>query len=253
MVVDTRQPIDIITTVCLTCDKRVDYLQRTLWAMRKYLSVSRPVRYTISLEWDPTNSHRLARVQKIVKDHEATLIMRPENSKARLGAHLDFCLPQLKSDLWFYLQDDWELVRPINLDQGIEMIETHPQIGMVRYWAATRWWNYHGEKWGWADRGAPYCIAYNPAIWHRRLFESLKYLDCPRYRRASERDMASRFKHTPFQAIAPSEVVTAASYYFRHIGHETAFATRRTEGSSSVTQQSRRDARLRLVGGRRKR
>ena len=169
---------------------------------------------------------------------------------------MDFCLPLLSSDIWFYLQEDWELRRPLNLDPGIETLENHHKLGMVRYWAETRWWNYHGEDWGWADRTAPYCIAYNPAIWHRRMFESLKPLDCSKYRRASEIRMSSKFKHTLFQAVAPREVIADSSYYFRHIGHETSFVPRK-ECISLVkvvpsSQQSRREARLRLTGGRRK-
>ena len=49
-----------------------------------------------------------------------------------LGMTLDCLIKQhIKSDFVFYLQDDWEFERPIDLDQLLWVMETHPKINLI--------------------------------------------------------------------------------------------------------------------------
>jgi hypothetical protein len=75
-----------------------------------------------------------------------------------------------------YVQDDWELIRPLDIGPAADLLLAHDDLGGVRFWAST---GYVGEFEGHLviDPAAAWSYGDNPALWHTRFAERVGPFD----------------------------------------------------------------------------
>lgn len=118
-------PIDVI----VTSSSRPDLIPLCMESFKHKLFTRRPLRWLLFEDFVfPKASQRL------VKWAESSGIfssIHTQNPARGLGRMLDVALKKAQSKYIFYLQDDWYLERPVDLDQIIWTMDQYPEINMV--------------------------------------------------------------------------------------------------------------------------
>ncbi len=219
---DFLPDITVLFTARLNCYERVDYFRRTLLAIKKYLKYDGQIRYLLSVEYFPSQHDWFKEIVKLCSRYNVRMIMRPQGDLG-LGAHMDFCIPCIGTELFFYVQDDWELLRPLDLTLAARRLLTDDKVGVIRYHLTSVRSNPLEDQWVTVSKSSKWCMTYNPALWPIRTYEILKPLHRSRYWRASEVCMSSRFRRTDLQSLGEVSAAKSRDYWFRHIGKQTAF------------------------------
>lgn len=128
------QPIDIVLVTWPNHPKRIAYFYRMLSALRTHLSASRhPLRWLCSSESerDPASTWHGEELREICRQEKIELHWH--DGQASLGAGMNAALRACTSDLIFLVQDDYELLSPIDLSPGADVLIGNPQIDLIRY------------------------------------------------------------------------------------------------------------------------
>jgi hypothetical protein len=203
---------------------RVDYLRRTLESLKKNLTAGdREIKILVSSESERRGQWSGWQMSAMCDELEAPLTWH--SGKANLGAHLNSLFNLIPDDIWFYCQDDYELVRPLNLGPGIELLESDPSVAMIRYYTIYATFRGTGQ---WrevdqTDRFGNWSYGDNPFLAHSRWLRV-----CGRYVEGGdcgvhETTMISQIRDSGLRILVPAGMdrpneMPEANYYFHHIG-----------------------------------
>jgi len=119
-----------VLDVLITATKRPDVLAKTLDSFKRNLFKDAPV--TVFLNVDPVGSNCDPQVLlEIVLAYFPNVVWRnpavPDFAKA-----FKWCWMKSSSDWVFHLEDDWELVRPVDLGKLISILEKNKDLALLR-------------------------------------------------------------------------------------------------------------------------
>lgn len=212
--------IDILITAWPNHPRRFECLVGTLDALEKNLvadgfEVALKI-YTESAR-DPKHPWMGGELEKLSAD--SGIELHWSEGPPSLPAQLNRLHRESRADLRFYLQDDWELRRPLNLASAAEALLADPLAAGVRFWAKTNYLPAVSDSpWLVVDLAAPWSYGDNPALWHRRFFDTYGPFSVEGDFGAHEHVMAATVRGGPLKILAAPELAEAADYYFRHTG-----------------------------------
>lgn len=116
--------------ITMTAVRRPTIIERTLSSFKKNLFKDHPTRLIINI--DPVGEDtRLCEITDVIEDYFPYMITRipakPHFTKAFI-----WTWQQATSKYVFHLEDDWELLRPVDLDAMIALMDKYPDLGGLR-------------------------------------------------------------------------------------------------------------------------
>ena len=213
-------------TIWPNVPERVQYLKDTLSCLRERLKAL-PDEIVVCSESDSTHGWAPEGLEAICAEHRTRLVFRPQDAPANLGAMLNFAYAQCRNEIVLYVQDDWRLVRPLDLSPGAEILDREVQLAMVRYYVAFT--TFVGEENGWSliNNSGEYPVADNPALVHKRFLRltgGYRENGDPGHHEIA---MINDFRRSGLKAVAPKEVAENRHHFFIHIGDVSAFPSKR--------------------------
>lgn len=151
--------------IMLVTYKRTEYAIRTVNALKHNLLMP-----YYDVTWHVADDGSLPEHRQALRDllPQATMTdtMR-RGAGASMNAGMNECLQRAKYILW--VEDDWELSQPFNPTVCIELMEQHPDVGMVRLAYISPELNAHlvsgaGELWWRLHKGTQYVFSGGPSI-----------------------------------------------------------------------------------------
>jgi len=118
--------------------KRLEVLQRTLEALRENLHYPADKLHIVVSD-DSTGGGYIGKIKKlkVLKGWGATVHVLETPSRSGWGAHVNIAhahiMAHIDPDYIFFCEDDYVLTEPIDLRVGAALLETRPNIGMLRY------------------------------------------------------------------------------------------------------------------------
>ncbi len=126
--------IDVLLVTWPNHARRIEYFRRTVAALRKHLSASRhALRWLCSAESerDPAATWHGDELAMLCREWEIELRWRDE--PASLGGAMNAAARLATAPIYFLVQDDWELLAPLDLSPGAELMLAHPELDILRY------------------------------------------------------------------------------------------------------------------------
>jgi hypothetical protein len=134
--------IDVVLVAFPNHPARIAYFRRTLAALRAHLTASRhTLRFAVSSEseQDHDSTWHGGELEAICLSEDIPLHWR--TGPASLGAGMNSALrvgidsghKANQSPMIFLVQDDYELLYPLDLSSGAEMLEANRDVDMIRY------------------------------------------------------------------------------------------------------------------------
>lgn len=200
--------------------KRVEYFKRTVDALQSRLSAT--ATFVASAESQKTEDAPWSgdALELACEARRVTLIWRPET--AHLPSHLNqaFKWAFSQSDTLFYVQDDWELHRNLDLSFANELLNRDETLAGIRFWSATKYFRPYA---GFVeiDKCASWSYGDNPALWHRRWFQQCGPFDTHGDFGTHEHRMRETLEASRLSILAAKELKESSDYYFRHLGAVT--------------------------------
>lgn len=149
--------------------------------------------------------------------HRLGLKVRWRDAEPSLPGHLNDIVRALPSPLWLYVQDDWELIRPLDIGPAADLLLAHDDLGGVRFWAATDYvGNFEGHLV--IDPTAAWSYGDNPALWHTRFAERVGPFDVGGFFGHHEEATSARWGASGLRILADPHVRDYAAHYFFHQG-----------------------------------
>lgn len=210
--------IDVALVAWPNHPRRMAYFRRTLAALKKNLSASRhALRWVCSSEsqHDPARTWHGEELEAMCREHGIGLHWRI--GKAALGANMNAALRLCAAPLIFLVQDDYELLEPLDLSPGADFLLRHGEVDLVRYsyfldpHSGTR---FEGSLDGWrrVDIDGPWPYGDDPHLRRPDFVDKWGwYLEKGRHG-VSEYQMLLRLVH------GRATIVAADRCYFGHFG-----------------------------------
>lgn len=118
-------------TVLICTYNRPNEIVRTIEALRANLSYAGDLKWLICDDSSPDGYVTKLKKLKLFKESRAEFVSTAENSG--WAANVNNGLAHVTTPYIFFLEDDKELHAPLDLSVGVALMETKPDIGMVRY------------------------------------------------------------------------------------------------------------------------
>jgi hypothetical protein len=168
-------------------------------------------------EHDPLNNWYGPHLEDYCKQIDLPLVYRER--KANLGEMMNDAMNASKTKYTMIVQDDWYLEHPCDLSPGINLMEKHPQIDIIRYsWPGETMITPKGDLEGWRKLDPKGMWPYGDDPHIRR--DTFKKRFGPYYtglrHGSSESDMVYRF------GDRNAFVLLADKLYFGHCGEVSA-------------------------------
>lgn len=187
--------IDLILVTWPNHPKRVAYFRRTVAALKRNLSATRhAVRWLCSAESLPDPSHPWQGDDLEAVCRAESIVLSWRHEPPSLGGAMNTALRLAAADLIFLVQDDWELLEPVDLSDGADLLTEHRDVDLVRYSFPAHMTSLVGELHGWplVDLRAPWPYGDDPALRRRDFTQKFGwYLEGGRHG-GSESDMVRR-------------------------------------------------------------
>ncbi len=222
--------IDVILVTWPNHPKRIDYFRRTADALRVRLIASRHVlRYRCSAESerDPRSTWHGDELAAYCSAFDIDLCWRPQGSPASLGANMNAACALAQSESFFLVQDDYELLEPLDLSPGADFLSAHPIVDLLRYsyyQHPEHGTQFRGELDGWrlVDLDGFWPYGDDPQLRRPSFIQRWgKYLEGDRHG-ASESDMLLRLVHRRLPGGGRATIAAADRSYFGHFGEVAA-------------------------------
>lgn len=117
--------IDVTTTATL----RSEILDRTLSSFKENMIKDWPCRLILNI--DPVGDDTAENVINVAKKHFSTVLVNRPKSPSFPKAFL-WCFRQATSKYIFNLEDDWELVKEVDLQEMIDIMEQDNRLAILR-------------------------------------------------------------------------------------------------------------------------
>lgn len=127
-------PIDVVLVTWPNHPKRIKYFARTMRALREKLSAARHVlRWLCSAESerDPQSTWHGDELESLCREWGIDLVWRPP--PASLGGNMNTACKLARSEVFLLVQDDYQLLEPLDLSPGAEFMAAHPGVDLLRY------------------------------------------------------------------------------------------------------------------------
>ena len=210
--------ITVVVTTWPNHPRRVFYCEQTLRALTRNLSATgHEIRWLVSAESRPADDAPWSGQLLEERLERLGLEVRWRDAEPSLPGHLNDIVSGLSSPLWFYVQDDWELIRPLDLGPAADLLLANDDLGGVRYWANT---GYSGEFKGFLviDPAAAWSYGDNPALWHMRFNERVGPFDAGGSFGTHEGTASARLASSGLRILADPAIRHHAAHYFFHLG-----------------------------------
>lgn len=213
--------IDVTMTAWPNHPKRIGYFRQTIEALKENLTASsHNLRYFCSAETqrDPDYSWHGNELTQLCQMHDVSLSWR--EGAANLGNNMNAALRLCTADLILLVQDDYLLLKPLNLSLGATLLETTPSLDLVRY--------------AWPPgvnriTGQPRCLLRDHSDGWRRAVDGRIYGDDPHLRRRSFMNRFGWYLENAAHALSEgnyylrllalkANVAVADCPYFGHLG-----------------------------------
>ncbi len=126
--------IDVVLVTWPSHPKRIEYLRRTWDALTAKLTAKRHVlRYVVSSESQRDPDRTWCGDELEAMCEAAGTPLRWHEGPASLGAGMNAALCVCTAPVVFLVQDDFTLLKPLDLSDGAEAMEAHPEVDMIRY------------------------------------------------------------------------------------------------------------------------
>lgn len=116
---------------------RLDELTRTLEALKKRVLQydSKKIKWLICDDSSPDDYRDRIRASKIYRAIEkgSQIDILPTPANSGWGANVNNGLRHIDTEYIFFVEDDYVLNCPLDLEQGVALLETKRDIGMLRY------------------------------------------------------------------------------------------------------------------------
>lgn len=106
-------------------------LKSTLEALLDNLRYSGPLNFFLADDSSPAAAIKKVKASAVYKSLGATIISTDKNSG--WAANVNNAMRNTSSPYIFFLEDDYVLGQPLDLSAGVALLETKPDIGMLRY------------------------------------------------------------------------------------------------------------------------
>lgn len=221
MLTDTNSNLTVVVTSWPSHPKRVRYFCQTVDAFQAELARSGlNAQWVVSAETEPPADSRFCgdELQAACDSRKLPLFWR--TAKADLAANLNESISRVKTDLWFYLQDDWLLVRKLPLLEACQLLQSDPGFGGVRFWANTEHWFTWG-RWSVLRKHAAWYYGDNPALWSLRFNRAIGPFESGGEFGHHETTANRAASSIGLHLASPLPVRKNASWYFSHLGEVT--------------------------------
>ena len=203
--------------------RRLDYFRETIDAAVANLTASgHELRWWVSAESQAAPDAQWQGAALIDECRRHGLPVRFRGTPPDIGGHLNEIWRVLKADLLFVLQDDWKLLRPLDLSAAVRLLSGHETALGVRYWANTGYLTGPAcSRFVPINNAAPWAYGDNPALWHRRFFDNLGPFMEGGLFGSHELAMGDQLRESLLCVWAAAECAENASYWFDHLGTVT--------------------------------
>lgn len=153
---------------------------RTAYALQTVKAVKANLSHTGGLKWYVTDDgSEASHVQQIQAEIGAENIAGIHSRRISYGACANVAQRFANAngyDLTLWLEDDWELMQPLDLTPYAAVLEQHQDVGMVRLGRLPPWLDCHTDAYdGYIylhfQNSTPYAFSGNPSLRHRRFSE----------------------------------------------------------------------------------
>ncbi len=121
-----------VVTIMVITYKRLNEIQQTLDALRKHISYpADKLRWLIADDSSGADYIESIKALKRFKALNLEFAVTPANGG--WGRNVNHALSQIETEYVFQIEDDYLLRKPLDLRAGIALMETKPEIGMLRY------------------------------------------------------------------------------------------------------------------------
>lgn len=216
--------IDLLITAWPREAARLDYFKHTLQILREKLTPSE-LSVTVAAETQAVPPALKREFEKYCTQHGYKIVYN--HKKACLGRNLNNAIKTLKQEFVFYVQDDWELDRELDLNQGVEVLRAYPNVPYIRYF-----WNPGHLPKGSAVAACPefdgfeflpaafpFSYSHNPYLARRSFFSEVGAFS-EQANVHNEQEMNKRVQKRKLPILVPSKS------YFTHSGKVSVLADR---------------------------
>jgi glycosyltransferase involved in cell wall biosynthesis len=116
-----------ISIIVVTFDRAAE-IRRTLMALRTHLHYEGKLSWHLADDGSPG-----LYIYNLLKDFPELNFTYTITSRGGWGVNVNTALRQIDSDYVFICEDDYLAVAPLDLTQGIRLMQLRPEIGLVRY------------------------------------------------------------------------------------------------------------------------
>lgn len=212
--------IDVVIQTWPNHPQRLEYFSTTVEAAMRFLTASDDeLSFRVSSESHRCEDSAWCSVALEAQCKRWHLPLHYRSSAPDIGAHLNEIWRTSTADLLFLLQDDWELLRPLDISAGARRIRDKT-VG-VRYWAHTDYQGENDNGFVQVKRDAIWSYGDNPALWGKSFHASLGPFHEGGQLGRHEIDMYERLGASNLTVLAASELERDSSYWFRHLGRVT--------------------------------
>jgi hypothetical protein len=126
--------MDVILVTWPNHPRRIEYFHRTVTGLRQKLTASRHLlRWLCSAEseQDPESTWHGDRLEALCREWDIDLSWRAP--PASLGGNMNAGCKLARAEVFLLVQDDFELLEPLDLSPGAEFMARHPVVDLLRY------------------------------------------------------------------------------------------------------------------------
>lgn len=118
--------------ITITATRRAEILSRTLASFKKNLFQGAPALALAIINIDPVGPDPIPGLARAAARKFFPAVLARAPRQASFPKAFKWVWSQTTSDFVFHLEDDWELLRPIDLDRMIEVMDHNPDLAILR-------------------------------------------------------------------------------------------------------------------------
>jgi len=212
--------IDVSIVTWPNHPKRLEYVQECIAALKRYLTASQ---HTIVWHCSSESQHATDapwcgdQLQAICEEYDIELQWR--HGAAGLGENMNAALRMGNAPMILLVQDDMLLGMPCDLSPGVEFLEAHPEVDLLRYgWPGGGMvsWRKSPDIWRRFDTRRGWFYGDEPHLRRRSFMAKWGwYLERAKWQGESEGDFIRRLRE------GKAQVAAADQRYFQHKGTVT--------------------------------